>query len=106
MTDNKENFRDDEIRRMLKTEIPSERNNPWFTRKVLNRLPPRRRRSNPIEKWMFLIIVIGVTIGLVLQSAHMLNAQVIYVRDFVMMGAFLLTFLGLSIWIIYPYLRD
>lgn len=98
--------RDDKIKQLLKKELPKERENPWFTRKVLNRLPPRRERSNIIEKWVFLIVTVCVTIGLILQSTHMMTAPIIYVRDFLTMGCFLITFTGLSVWIVYPYIKE
>lgn len=97
---------DKEIREILKSAVDDAPENPWFVRKVLNRLPPRRNPGAIIEKTVVLLVVIGVITGVILQAVHMGRSQVIYVKDLVLMGAYMLAFLGLAAWIIYPLVKE
>lgn len=97
---------DKDLKLLLKGDIPEAPRNEWFTRKVLNRLPPRRPEVSIIEKWVFLIVFIGVTVWVTLLANHILTSPVLYVRDFVMMGLSVFVFIALSAWILIPLSHD
>lgn len=96
----------DRLSSLLKEELPGARRDEWFTRKVLNRLPPRANPGRRLEQWVIALIFVGLGIGVTLESVHILNAQIIYVKDFLMMGLYMLSFLGLSLWILIPWVRE
>lgn len=102
----KMNSDDRYIADMMKRQLPRERIDPWFKNKVLNRLPPRRRKGNVPEKWAFLAAMMGVVLALGLQSVHMTSAQVVYVKDFLIMGFLLCMFIALTAWLVAPLLRN
>ena len=41
---NNDKAQDKQIARLLDAQLPQNRIDPWFTRKVLNRLPPKRKK--------------------------------------------------------------
>ena len=106
MRKNKYNDDDRNIADFVAKELPRERIDPWFTKKVLNRLPPHRTRHSIVEKCLVLITTIGVLIGFILESIHIGTTLVITVGDLIMMGAFLLSFLFLGCWIVIPLIRN
>lgn len=95
-----------EIRQLFNKELPQAPKNPWFTQKVLNRLPPRRNPGAILEKWIFLICFLGAVTGLVLQSVYVMHEPVFYVRDLVMLCLYFLIFLGMALWLIIPLVRE
>lgn len=53
----KKDFNDIEFRALLKEKAHNPNENPWFTRRVLNRLPEKDETSNifAMEKWIYAI---------------------------------------------------
>lgn len=94
------------IRGFLKDNLPPERRDPWFTRKVLNRLPPRRRHGNVPEKWAFLLVMLGIVAASVMQGFYISGAPVVYVKDLALMGVLLLLTLVMACWIVAPLIRN
>lgn len=91
---------------LLKKELPAVRRDDWFHNKVMNRLPPRKRPARAIETVALVLLFVGLGVGVAFQSHHILNAQILYVKDFLMMGLFVLSFLFVSLWILVPYLKN
>lgn len=106
MDKNNQKINDAKLTEFLRKELPEARKDQWFTNKVLNRLPPHNPQTSIVEKWIMLILVICVTIGLIFQSVHIATANVILVSDFVLMGLFLFSFLFLGVWIVWPRVRN
>lgn len=90
---------------MLK-ELPAAPKNQWFVRKVINRLPPQKHSISLLEKWTLLFAFIASIVGLIFQSIHIATEPALLVKDLLMMGVFLLLFIGLSAWTILPLLHD
>lgn len=52
-------LKDDKLSSLLKNELPEAPYNPWFTRKVLNRLPDRKKRiAANIEIWVCIVAAV------------------------------------------------
>lgn len=58
MKQNNDIFDDDELRALLMQNADTPHDNPWFTRKVLNRLPERHSGFGWIENATYLIGII------------------------------------------------
>lgn len=97
---------DKRLQQILKEEMPPAPQNPWFTRKVLNRLPPRHRPGAILEKWIVLLSVLGTLVGLILEARHLIVSPEIYVRDLLMMFFYMFVFLGLAAWILIPLAKN
>ena len=106
MKKNRSDNADRQLSDLIKQTAAPAPKNPWFTDKVLNRLPPRRRKGNVIEKWIFLVTLVGVIAGLAVEATHIAHAQVIYIRDLMTMGAFVFAFLAMAVWIVAPLARN
>lgn len=79
----KRSTEDIEFTNLLKERTPKVEQNPWFTRKVLNRLPDKGN-SQPV--WVYAIAVCIAAIILVASWAYYLsniNIYVITVRDII-----------------------
>jgi len=46
---------DSKLREILKREQPKAGDNPWFTRKVMNRLPEKKEKFNWIENLIYIL---------------------------------------------------
>lgn len=101
----KEKNEDKEFRRLIKNNLPEAPRNPWFTRKVLNRLPPRRNPAALVEKWVFLLCFAGAITGLVIESVHVLGEPIILVRDLMMLLIYFFIFLVMALWLFIPLAR-
>ena len=53
---------DNDIRMLMRKQLPEAPGNTWFVRKLMNRLPdkPARRRKSPAEIMCYILGVIGV----------------------------------------------
>lgn len=73
---------DNQISAMLKKQLPADgSNNEWFTRKVLNRLPPKPR-SNYAAAWIAIYVIwLAICLGGWMAFAITLTSGVILVKD-------------------------
>ncbi len=93
----KETETDIRLRTTFKKELPPAPVSPWFTRKVLNRLPERQR--NLAGKIEICTCVAGLIATLWLGGrfvAATLQSQVISIGDILMYGIYLAIFAGLA----------
>lgn len=91
---------------LLRKEMPEARRDEWFTRKVRNRLPPRRNPAHRWEQWVVVFLFVALGIGVAFEAVHLYHSPVIYVKDLVMMGLYMFSFLGVSLWQLMPMLRN
>ena len=49
---NKNNNVDEQLREIFHRELPDAPQSPWFTRKVMNRLPERKRPTISVIEWI------------------------------------------------------
>lgn len=93
----KETETDIRLRATFKKELPPAPVSPWFTRKVLNRLPERQRNlAGKIEIWT---CVVGLIATLWLGGrfvATTIQSQTISIGDILMYGIYLAIFAGLA----------
>lgn len=59
-----ENMDDERIRMLIRDGLPPAPRNPWFVRKVLNKLPDRTPRNYTWIDWLSYTISIGVLLGM------------------------------------------
>lgn len=57
------NISDDQLRSLLKKASMEAPENPWFTRKVLNRLPEKRRTHNWILWCVYVVVAVACSVG-------------------------------------------
>lgn len=90
----KKNKEDVELREFLKTELPRPGENPWFTRKVINRLPEHKRNYVWIEHLVYLVcgIICGIYWKELISS---FNFTVITVGELLKYGALVCATFGL-----------
>lgn len=63
MKDMKQNKTDELLREAFKSQLPQAPKSPWFTRKVMNRLPQRHRRHIYIIEWIGYIVAVAILIA-------------------------------------------
>lgn len=98
---------DKEIARLFKQELPAAGNDPWFTRKVMNRLPHRQsRRMSPVEVACIIAVCLLIVVAFVIEGTIIMSSQQIFVRDIVVMSTLTMMSLGVGGWIISPYLKN
>ena len=70
----KEDFDDIKFKQLLKEEAHKPGENPWFTRRVLNRLPEKDENTSiyAIEKWVYAfgIVLCGLCWGYLFTSGY------------------------------------
>lgn len=92
----KETETDLQLKEAFRKTLPEAPISPWFTRKVLNRLPERQRNlAARIEMW---ICVAGLAATIWLGGrfvAETLHSPVIRISDIIMYGIYLAIFAGL-----------
>lgn len=78
----KHDITDKQIKKFLKRELPQAPVNPWFTRKVMNRLPEKRTNwAARIENTGFLVAAITLGIFWYMLITTTTNSNVITVGD-------------------------
>lgn len=78
----KHDITDKHIKEFLKRELPQAPDNPWFTRKVMNRLPEKRTNwAARIENFGFLAAAITLGIFWYMLITTTTNSAVITVGD-------------------------
>ncbi|MBQ7042596.1 MAG: hypothetical protein IJN66_07825 [Muribaculaceae bacterium] len=78
----KHDITDKQIKKFLKRELPQAPVNPWFTRKVMNRLPEKRINwAARIENTGFLVAAITLGIFWYMLITTTTNSNVITVGD-------------------------
>lgn len=97
---------DNLLAQQIKKELPEAPVNPWFIRKVLNRLPAKRKSRLFISGWAFFIIIAGISAGLVFEYRQLVGADTIYVRDFMLIGLLGLSLLATSLWFLSQLFAD
>ncbi len=56
--------KDEHLRELLHKELPMERRDQWFTRKVMNRLPEKERPLfSTVEKVTFVVVALALAVG-------------------------------------------
>ena len=79
---NNDKLTDNALRALLKERLPRPAADPWFTRRVLNRLPERRRRlAAGIEIWVCAIAALVVLVLAVRYEAGLMSAPLVTVGD-------------------------
>ena len=104
---NKINNSDDKkISELLQKELPEAGKDQWFTKRVLNRLPPYKPRYSIGEKVLTTLCCLILLVGLILESVHIATSPVLLVGDLMMMGVLFVSSLALAGWIVYPLLKN
>ena len=97
---------DNQLRKAFAEQLPQAPNNPWFTRKVMNRLPEKHRNwGNIIEFSGFAIaaIVLGVFWYAIIGAT--LNSTTITIGNLINFAIMTLMTIGLSIGFMLSLLR-
>ncbi len=97
---------DKEIARLLQQELPAAGKDPWFTRRVMNRLPRQQRRMSPIEVACIIAVCLLIVVAFIIEGTIIISSQQIFVRDIVVMSMLTMMSLGVGGWIISPYLKN
>ncbi len=97
---------DKEIARLLQQELPAAGKDPWFTRRVMNRLPRQQRRMSPVEVACIIAVCLLLVVAFVIEGTIIISSQQIFVRDIVVMSMLTMMSLGVGGWIISPYLKN
>lgn len=97
---NKNNNVDERLREIFHRELPDAPQSPWFTRKVMNRLPERKRPAISVIEWIgggvAAAILLSYWLGFV---RELTQTQVVTVNDVVTLCSLLamtMTLIGVS----------
>lgn len=97
---------DKEIARLFQRDLPQAGRDPWFTRKVLNRLPRRRSHTSPLEWGCIIAACLLLTTAFIVESTSIIKSQELLVGDILIMATLTMLSLGVAGWIVSPYLRN
>ncbi|MBD5197581.1 MAG: DUF5056 domain-containing protein [Bacteroidales bacterium] len=97
---------DKEITRLFKQDLPQAGRDPWFTRRVMNRLPRRQQRMSPVEVACIIAVCLLIVTAFIIEGTMIISSQQILVRDVVIMSTLTMMSLGVGGWIISPYLKN
>lgn len=85
--DKNHNISDDLLREAFHRQLPQAPKSPWFTRKVMNRLPERQRRAVSIIEWLgYLVAVVILGVYWVRLYCEVSAAMVVTVSNIVSAG--------------------
>lgn len=87
---------DKQLKEMLRANAPRENENPWFTPRLLNRLPPRRRSHRRILRLTHAIAAAGCAAGWVLLGTGLPDSSPVRMFGSVELPQSLLLFIGLT----------
>ncbi len=101
------NIEDIKIRQLLDKKMPQAPENKWFVKKVMNRLPEKRRSSISIIEIMSytiaILVILGIEIGIVCDIS---NAGAITLNNIVWLTALNITLISIVASIILPLFRN
>ena len=90
----------------LKNSAPQAPENEWFVRKVMNRLPQKRRPVySRAEVFTLVLSAILLLVGWCMQISHMLTSPVITSLDLVYSGVLFISSLAFMGYVAYPMLK-
>ena len=103
---NNNKLTDKKIADFLKENLPAERNDDWFVRKTMNRLPERRRRLfSGWEIASFIVSFIVLTVLLAWQLTGLYTGSVIQTSDYILLCSITLGYVFLLFSIVMPAVR-
>lgn len=97
---------DKEIARLFKQQLPNAGRDPWFTRRVMNRLPRRNSHMSTAEVVSIIVSCVLIAAAFIVEGAILITTQQIFVRDIVIMSMLTMMSLGVAGWIVSPYLKN
>jgi presenilin-like A22 family membrane protease len=95
------NFDDNELKHLFNEQLPQAPKDKWFTRKVMNRLPPKEpATSSLIENISYIIAAIVVAVAYIFLILNITKSGTIKVSDIIVF----ISLTAASITILYSYL--
>lgn len=101
-------MKDDQLKQLFNDTLPQAPRNPWFVKKVMNRLPEKRRASSyswiEYASYILSVLLLG---GFALHQGYGLSkAAEVTVGDVLYLLAFGAVMIGISIGFFFPMLRQ
>lgn len=87
---------DKQLKTILQTNAPRENENPWFTPRLLNRLPPRRQSHRRILRLTHAIAAAGCAAGWILLGTGLPDSAPVRMFGSIELPQSLLLFVGLT----------
>lgn len=100
------NIDDTELKQLFKKELPQAPENPWFTRKVMNRLPEKEFKVfSWIEYLSYAIAIVGLVIYWAIFCRDLKEAATITMQDIISYTALTVTGFFIAISFVAPKVK-
>lgn len=98
---------DARLRELLQKSAPVAPHSPWFTRKVMNRLPEHKiKMAARIEYAVYTLAAIATAILAAVYASNVIASGVVTVANLAVLAVYLGVFIGVVFLIISPWIHD
>lgn len=102
-----EEFTDEQLRTLLHKELPGHMPAPWFTRKVMNRLPERCPGwLAPVEMGIYVAGLIATIVFAAIHATGIYRTEIVTLADLLVGLSVVAIFTGLVYMIVSPFVKE